>query len=205
MSENSDVKTILEQELIEQKRCKNIKNKMEEVIVRNYKKKDIKDIQPYKDAIYAGLVDYAVLDIAEDEQILFNFVDTYYDILKSDKVDIYGYVYIQSLLRNNDSFITGVILNDYEISKGFVIEESRMLGGITGDTQADLEAINAVIQRRIDEYVENYDDGAITPLGEMLYIQNNTNLDVNPFVQVDVKKMTKKPRNNKRQNKNNQQ
>ena len=80
-----------------------------------------------------------------------------------------------------------------------------MLGEITGDTQADLEAINAVIQSRIDEYVEKYDDGAITPLGEMLYIQNNTNLDVNPFIQVDVKKMTKKPRNNKRQNKNNQQ
>ena len=76
MSENSDVKTMLEQELIEQKRCKNIKNKMEEVIVRNYKKKDIKDIQPYKDAIYAGLVDYAVLDIAEDEQILFNILNT---------------------------------------------------------------------------------------------------------------------------------
>ena len=69
-----------EDELQEQKRCQQLRLKIEEVICKNFSNDELKEIQLYKEAIFSYLKDNGKLDLVNNLSSLAYCINIYYRI-----------------------------------------------------------------------------------------------------------------------------
>lgn len=183
----------IEEELQEQKRCQQLRLKIEEIICKTFSDEKLKEIQPYKEAIFSYLKDNGKLDLVNNVSALSGCINIYYRILKGENVGIDKYVFLQSSSRTSENEIAREIAKQYSISNDILIsmatEKCIEQGGSSFDNDSINEIIYEMLKKFESENLENLPfDELNNAIRTMIYLQSNTNLNLNPYLK--SKRMT---------------
>lgn len=127
-------------EKAEERRCKNLKAKMEEVICRSFSGEELTKIQTYKEAIFGYLKDNAKYGIENFPSTLENYIAIYYKDLAGKPVTTSEYGFVQLNSRTTNNTITHKLNRRYFICDG-------ILESVAREIEMDKEEIIALIDR----------------------------------------------------------
>lgn len=177
------------EEISKQERLQNIKFKMEKIICDNYLGHKLNNIQLYKDAIYSYIVSNGKKDLENNENDLLSFINIYYKKLKHEEISITELIILQNMLGNQENEIANDIKRIYNNSKEILIDIATKRVGTIGEDE-----INMMVDKLIEEHKKNtfyIKRDSLNNLEELnlaksiatvLYLQDNTNLDLNPHL-----------------------
>lgn len=182
-----------EEELQEQKRCQQLRLKIEEIICKIFSNDELKEIQPYKEAIFSYLKDNGKLDLVNNISSLSACINIYYRMLKGENVGLDEYVFLQSSSRTSENEIAREIAKQYSISNEILIsmatEKCIEQGGSYDDNDSINEIIDEMFKNFKSENLENLSNDELNnAIRTMIYLHSNTNLNLSPYLK--SKRMT---------------
>ena len=136
--------------------------------------------------------DNGKLDLANDKSSLATCIDIYYRILKGEKVGIHEYVFLQSFSRTSENEIVSTIRNQYSSAEDILslIIPKKDLVQIKSCNNIDStgEITSNLLKTFQGEYSEILSDFASDAIKTMIYLQSNTNFDLESKATIALKK-----------------
>ena len=177
-----------------QKTNTELKEKTDKVICDNYNNKNLKEILPYKEAIYNYLNELGNEDLLKDNnQNLLLLVSIYYKYLKNKTNSLKDLIYLQSQTTDNNNFITNEIIRRYNASKKIVVAVAKS----NLSNNADNFEINNMISMILNEFQtsnnqETFNNVLRQAIVTMTYLQSNINLSLTPYLEEEKNNTRKK-------------
>lgn len=103
----------LQNSLAEQKRCKNLRGRMEQAICRRFRGRELIEIQPYKEAIFEYLKENLNYSMEYSTGILEEYILIYYKHLAGKQISIGEVEFLHSNSRTFDNDVTKSLRDRY--------------------------------------------------------------------------------------------
>ena len=184
----------MKREVDNQKTNTELKEKTDKVISDNYNNENLKEILPYKEAIYNYLNELGNEDLLKDNnQNLLLLVSIYYKYLKNKTISLKDLIYLQSQTTDNNNFITNEIIRRYNASKNILVTVAKSNLG----NNADNNEINKMISMILNEFQtsnnqETFNNVLRQAIVTMTYLQSNINLSLTPYLEEEKNNTRKK-------------
>ena len=191
----------------EQKNRRELRLKTESLICKIFNHEELIEVQKYKEGIAVYIEQNAKFYLISNEGSLSDFIKLYYKTLKKENLLISSLVYMQSLSRTEKNIVVDEIEQRYNISKGTLIsyatQECIKKYGVSDDedliNEIVLDTINKIKNSNLEnKSIKDKDEGIIDSylineaVKTIIYINEKTNLKLNPYLRCKKKVLTKR-------------